>query len=170
VRRSRVRQSIDGALVPLLEPDEQQVGGAAVWMADRRRRVPLLFTSRALYFVALTDRRLLVFDTPRRRRPLLEADLLLAKRLESLRLRRVAKRPPLLQVSIGVGKTREVVFEFRPGDRQVAQALIERLPAPHPAESAADAPDESPGESPGESLGEPGESPDEPREAASGHS
>jgi hypothetical protein len=143
-----VRESIGGALVPLLEPDEQLLTSAAVWMADHRPRVPLLLTSRALYFVAMTDRRLLVFDTPRRGRPLLEADLLLAKRLDSLTLRQVSTRPPLLQVRVGVGKTREVVFEFRPRDRAVGRALIGALPDPirsdpegsGPAESGPDVP------------------------------
>jgi hypothetical protein len=129
VRRSRVRQSVDGALIPLLEPGEERRTGAAVWMADRRPRVPLSLTGRAMYLIALTDRRLLVFDTPRRGRPLLEADLLLAKRLESLTLRRVVERPPLLQVRVGMGKTRDVVFEFRPRDRAAARALVDALPA-----------------------------------------
>jgi hypothetical protein len=140
VRRSRVRQSIDGALVPLLEPDEQLVAATAAWMADRRPRVPLLLTSRALYLVAVTDRRLLVFDTPRRGRPLLEADLLLARRLDSLELRRVSTRQPMLQVRVGMGRTREIVFEFRPRDRPDARALVVALAHPEglaaPAEAA----------------------------------
>jgi hypothetical protein len=157
VRRSRVRQSIGGALVPLLEPEEQLLTSAAVWMADHRPRVPLLLTSRALYFVAVTGRRLLVFDTPRRGRPLLEADLLLAKRLDSLTLRRVSTRGALLQVRVGVGTAREVVFEFRPRDRPVGRALVDALPRapdvdrpeadrPGPLESGSDGPDlEGPG-------------------------
>jgi hypothetical protein len=138
-----VRESIGGALVPLLEPDEQLLTSAAVWMADHRPRVPLLLTSRALYFVAMTDRRLLVFDTPRRGRPLLEADLLLAKRLDSLTLRQVSTRPPLLQVRVGVGKTREVVFEFRPRDRTVGRALIGALPDPIRSDPEGSGPAES---------------------------
>lgn len=122
-----MRQSIDVALVPLLEGGEEVRSGAAVWMADRRRRIPLLLTSRALYFVAVTDRRLLVFDTPRRGRPLLEADLLLTRRLEALTLRRVARRWPLLQVRVDMGKGREVVFEFRPRDRGAARAFVDGI-------------------------------------------
>lgn len=149
MRRSRVQQSIEAALVPLLEAGEQSRVRAAAWMADRRPRVPLVFTGRALYYVALTDRRLLVFDTPRRGRPLLEADLLLAKRLESLSLRGVSARPPLLQVRLGLGKAREVVLEFRPRDHGVGRAIAEAV---SDGKRATEATGESTGESMGESV------------------
>lgn len=156
-----MRKSIDVALVPLLEAGEELRAGASVWMADRRRRVPLLVTSRALYFVAVTDRRLLVFDTPRRGRPLLEADLLLTRRLGALTLRRVANRWPLRQVRVGIGKDREVVFEFRPRDRAAGQTLVDAIsngPASARAGPVAEsgqgvdreAADEAPGAGPGE--------------------
>lgn len=128
VRRDRVRGAVDSALVPLLEPDEQLRATAAVWMADRRERVPLLVTSRAVYLLALTDRRLLVFDTPRRGRPLLEADLLLAKPLTAFTLRSVTAWHPLLQLRVGLGRSRELVLEFRPRDRDVGRTVADALP------------------------------------------
>jgi hypothetical protein len=141
VRRDRIRGAVDSALVPLLEPGEQLRAAAAVWMADRRERVPLLVTSRAVYLLALTDRRLLVFDTPRRGRPLLEADLLLAKPLAAFTLRAVTAWHPLLQLRVGLGRSRELVLEFRPRDRDVGRAVADALPhAPrHETAGAADA-------------------------------
>ncbi|MBV8951743.1 MAG: hypothetical protein JOZ99_12765 [Actinobacteria bacterium] len=150
MRRSRVHQSIDGALVPLLEPGEQVRARAAAWMADRRPRVPLLLTGRALYFLAITDRRLLVFDTPRRGRPLLEADLLMTKRLDAITLRGASRRPPLLQVRLGMGKSREVVLEFRPRDRDAGRAFVDAFAGR--AGSAAESTSESTSESTGEST------------------
>ncbi|HZR15248.1 MAG TPA: hypothetical protein VFC33_18580 [Acidimicrobiia bacterium] len=128
MRRGRIRAAVESALVPLLEPGEEPRASAAVWMADRRARVPLLVTSRAVYLLALTDRRLLVFDTPRRGRPLLEADLLLAKPLGAFTLRSVAAWHPLLQLRVGLGRSRELVLEFRPRDRAVGHAVADALP------------------------------------------
>jgi hypothetical protein len=128
VRRSRVQTSIERALVPLLEPGEQLRAGSAVWMADRREHVPLVFTSRAVYLLALTSQRLLVFDTPRRSRPVLEADLLLAKPHDAFTLRHVSRLLPLLQLRVSMG-ARELVMEFRPRDRAAGRAVATALRA-----------------------------------------
>ena len=114
-------------------------------MADQRPKVPLLFTGRAIYLLAITDERMLVFDTPRRGRPLLEADLLLQRRHDALELLRVRSRLPMLQLRIAPAPERVVVLEFRPRDRGVARTLVrvlregeaaDRSEPPTPAETA----------------------------------
>ena len=108
------------ATEPLLQPDETFLTGCAVWMADQRPRVPLVFTGRAIYLLAITTDRLLVFDTPRRGRPLLEADLLLQRRHDALELVRV--RGHAARCSRSASRPhpeRVVILEFRPRDRAV---------------------------------------------------
>ena len=125
------------ATEPLLQPGESFITGCAVWMADQRPKVPLAFTGRAIYLLAVTSDRLLVFDTPRRGRPLLEADLLLQRRHDALELLRVRTRIPMLQLRISPAPDRVVILEFRPRDRSVGRKLIQVL---RPA-NAADSPD-----------------------------
>jgi hypothetical protein len=115
------------AVEPLLLPDETFLTGCSVWMADQRSRVPLLFTGRAIYVVAITSERMLVFDTPRRGRPLLEADLLLQRRHDALELLRARARRPMLQLRIAPAPERVVVLEFRPRDRWVGRQLVKVL-------------------------------------------
>jgi hypothetical protein len=117
------------AVEPLLQPNESFLTGCAAWMADRRPRVPLLFTGRAVYLLSITSARLFVFDTPRRGRPLLEADLLLQRRHEALDLLRVRSHVPMLQLRIAPAPDRLVILEFRPRDRPVARQLIKVLRA-----------------------------------------
>jgi hypothetical protein len=119
----------------LLKPDESFVAGCAVWMADQRPKVPLIFTGRAIYLLAVTTERLLVFDTPRRGRPLLEADLLLQRRHDALELLRVRTRIPMLQLRISPAPERVVILEFRPRDRSVARKLIKLLRGATPKEA-----------------------------------
>jgi hypothetical protein len=118
----------------LLKPDESFLAGCAVWMADQRPKVPLIFTGRAIYLLAVTTERLLVFDTPRRGRPLLEADLLLQRRHDALELLRVRTRIPMLQLRISPAPERVVILEFRPRDRSVARKLIKLLRGATPSE------------------------------------
>ena len=122
------------ATEPLLQPDETFLTGCSVWMADQRPKVPLAFTGRAIYLLAVTSDRLLVFDTPRRGRPLLEADLLLQRRHDALELLRVRTRIPMLQLRISPAPERVVILEFRPRDRAVARKLIKVLRAANAAE------------------------------------
>jgi len=114
------------------------VASGAVWMADRRPRVPLLFIGRAIYLLALTDQRVLVFDTPRKGRPLLDGDLLLGRQHAALDLAGHHRLRPMLQVSVQLVADREVVFEFRPRDRRLGRALATAL------RTAADAPADAP--------------------------
>ncbi len=115
------------ATEPMLQPDESFLAGCAVWMADERPRVPLIFTGRAIYLIAVTGERLFVFDTPRRGRPLLGADLLLQRRHDALDLLRVRTRIPMLQLRISPAPERVVILEFRPRDRSLARNLIKML-------------------------------------------
>jgi hypothetical protein len=117
------------AVEPLLRPDETFVAGCSVWMADRRSGIPLVLTGRAIYVLGLTSERMLVFDTPRRSRPLLEADLLMQRRFEALELLRARTRLPMLQLQIAPAPDRVVVLEFRPRDRHVGRGLVETLRA-----------------------------------------
>ncbi len=122
--RSKVRRQIVAALSTMLPPDEGIVAAGRAWLADRRPRVPLVFTGRAFYLVAVTDRRLVVFDRPRRGRPVLEADLRFARRFDAMELRSVRRWSPLLQVRLGIpADEREIVVELRRRDRPVGEAL-----------------------------------------------
>jgi hypothetical protein len=134
--RTTTREHLRRATEPLLRPGEEFRTGCAVWMADRRPRVPLVFTGRALYLVALTSERILVFDTPRRGRPLLEADLLLQRRHQDLDLLGTRGWTPMLQVRVAPAPGREVVLEFRPLDRRVGRTLIAAVRGDRPAPSA----------------------------------
>lgn len=138
--RKRTRTSLHQASEPLLGPDEQFVTGCAVWMADRRARVPLLFIGRAIYLLALTNTRLLVFDTPRRGRPLLDGDLLLARRFETLELLSSRSWTPMAQIRVAPAAGREVVLEFRPRDRGVRRTLLQALDPTRTAATASGAP------------------------------
>jgi hypothetical protein len=125
------------AVEPLLRPDETFLTGCAVWMADQRPNVPLFLTGRAIYVLGITSERTLVFDTPRRSRPLLEADLLLQRRFEALELLRVRSRLPMFQVQVAPAAGRVVVLEFRPRDRAFGRQLVELL-REHGGTAAAD--------------------------------
>ena len=118
------------ATEPLLQPDETFLTGCKVWMADQRPGIPLIATGRAIYVLAITSKRMLVFDTPRRRRPLLDADLLLQRRMDALELLRVQGRLPMFQLRIAPAPGRVVVLEFRPRDRSVARTLVDALRGP----------------------------------------
>jgi hypothetical protein len=127
MRRATIRDHLRRTTEPLLQPGEEFSTGCSVWMADRRPRVPLLFTGRAIYLLAVTNQRILVFDTPRRGRPLLDVDLLLQRRHDDLTLLRVRRWTPMLQTRVSPAPGREVVLEFRPRDRGVGRALVAAL-------------------------------------------
>ncbi|HZJ27330.1 MAG TPA: hypothetical protein VFF40_10040 [Acidimicrobiia bacterium] len=136
--RKRTRTALRDASQTLLEPGEQFVTGCAVWMADHRPRVPLFFTGRAIYLLALTSDRLLVFDTPRRGRPLFDVDLLLQRRFDTLEL--VASRSwmPMAQIRVAPAPGREVILEFRPRDRAVGRTLVRAMRDSRPVTPAGD--------------------------------
>lgn len=138
--RKRTRAALRHASETLLGPDEQFVTGCAVWMADRRARVPLAFIGRAIYLLALTGDRLLVFDTPRRGRPLLDGDILMQRRFDTLELVRSRSWMPMSQIRVAPAPGREVVLEFRPRDRAVARTLVQALIDARPTVATEDEP------------------------------
>ncbi|MFI5053546.1 MAG: hypothetical protein ACHQDE_04225 [Acidimicrobiia bacterium] len=123
-RRVR-RQQLPGLLAPRLLPGEEleRIGGA--WFARVPAGSRLLFVGRHYRWVALTDRRLLVFGRWSRSRrgptPLLDAPL------GSLRLDRVDGARLLFAVLVDTGDGRSVVLEFRPRERVFGREIVAAL-------------------------------------------
>jgi hypothetical protein len=101
--------------------------------------------------MALTDRRVLVFE--RSRRGPTPADLVVGKRYDTFTVERVKRRRPLLQVLVRAASGNRMVFEFRPGQRAMGTELATRLqprrgrgrgttPEPPPAPTTAPEPSE----------------------------
>ena len=118
---------------------EQVVDAGMAWATRLRDGVALLFLSRRQYLVALTDRRLLVFERrgsgPRGR--VGPADLVLGKRYEFFALERSRRRPTLLQLVLRGENDTRLVLEFRPSQRALGRALAMRLAAPSAAPATA---------------------------------
>jgi len=141
---------IRSAAEPVLVDGERITGFGQCWGAQVRGKVPLLLRARRQYLMALTDRRLLLFERKRRPAP---RDLVLGKRYEAFTLERVRRRRPLLQITVNAANGTRMAFEFRPGQRDVGGELIARLtpkngtaskvadpPAADPVRTAADEP------------------------------
>jgi hypothetical protein len=130
VRRATQRERIGRLVAPQLSSEEELLGTAVVWAASRNR-VPLLFRGRHRHPLALTDRRVLVFDRVRRARknptPLLNA------RLSVLRLERARNWPLLYQLLLDAGNSRRAVFEFSLRDRELGHSLAQMVREPQPA-------------------------------------
>jgi hypothetical protein len=107
-----------------------QVKGARVKGKPR-----LLFRARRQYLVALTDRRLLVFErrAKDRRAALGAADLALGKRYEFFTLERRRRYPTLLQLVLRRDNDDRLVLEFRPSQRGAGRTLEQHLASVHPA-------------------------------------
>jgi hypothetical protein len=108
-------------LAPRLLPGEEIVTVGAAWFVDTPR-TRLLFAGRHYRFVALTDRRLLVFRR-RRNRGRHGAGPLLDTPLDSLRLRRAGGARLVYPVVLEAGSDRTVALEFRIKERSVGHAL-----------------------------------------------
>ena len=119
-RTARIRSAAD----PILVDGERITGFGQCWAAQMKGRVPLLFRGRRQYLMALTDRRLLVFDRKRKPTP---SDLVIGKRYETFKLERVRRKRPLLQVLVSAANGMRMVFEFRPGQRDIGGELVARL-------------------------------------------
>ena len=126
-------------------PDERLSNTGIGWATARREKVPLLFQGRRQYWVALTDRRLLVFE--RRRGGPSTDDLVLGKRYDFFTLEAVKKVRPLLQVCIKGANGSRQVLEFRPGQRGLGSELVKRMgskpPPPRALNAAPTAVDEA---------------------------
>ncbi len=99
--------------------------------------------------MALTDRRVLVFE--RSRRGPTPADLVVGKRYDTFTLERVKRRRPLLQVLVRAASGNRMVFEFRPAQRRMGTDLAKQLQprrgrgrgqSPEPPESPSPPPSE----------------------------
>ena len=121
----RVRQAAEGVLVE----GERITSQGICWAAQMRPRVPLLFLGRRQYLMALTDRRVLVFE--RRRRGPRASEMVIGKRYEAFALEKVRRRRPLMQVKVRATNGNLMVFEFRPGQRELGGELIARLTPSH---------------------------------------
>jgi hypothetical protein len=118
-------QRIRAAAEALLSPGERVTSTGPCWAALMRDRVPLLFLGRRQHDVALTDRRMLVFE--RSRKGPTPGDLVVGKRYETFTLEKVKRHRPLRQITVRAANGSRMVFEFRPGQRALAGELIARL-------------------------------------------
>jgi hypothetical protein len=128
MRRDARQARIAALVAPQLGSTEELLGTCTVWAA-RLTRVPLLFRGRHRYPLALTDARVLLFDTQRRRR--VRPDPLLALRLPRLELVRGRRRIRLYQLILGADRDRRFVVEFEPRDRALARELEAEIAAAH---------------------------------------
>lgn len=122
--RKRVRQQIIAATLPSLAAGEFIRSCSAVWATECGGRVPLALRGRSLHYVAITDRRLILFRRPRRRRPLRPENMLIAKRHPSFTLEKTKRFSPLLQLRVRDAGGRQIALEFRPRDRRIGQELV----------------------------------------------
>jgi hypothetical protein len=127
VGRKRDREQIIAATKPSLASGEFIRSCTAVLATEGNGRVPLLFRSRSRFFVALTDRRLILFRAHRGQRSLSVDELLFAKRHASFTLEKARRFTPRMQVRIRDAADREIALEFRPRDRKVGRELVTAL-------------------------------------------
>jgi hypothetical protein len=128
MRRDARRAQIAALVAPQLAASEELLGTCTVWAA-RLTRVPLLFRGRHRHPLALTDARVLLFDTQRRRRQ--RPDPLLALRLPRLEVVRSRRRIRLYQLILGADQSRRFVVEFPSRDRALARELEAEIAAAH---------------------------------------
>jgi hypothetical protein len=127
VGRKRDREQIIAATKPSLASGEYIRCCTAVWATECSGRVPLLFRGRSRHYVALTDRRLILFRARGRQRPLSSEELLFAKRHASFTLEKARRFTPRMQVRIRDAADREIALEFRPRDRKLGRELVTAL-------------------------------------------
>jgi len=109
----------------VLDRDEEIVDQGRCWAATRRANVPLLFLGRHLYYVVLTDRRILLFS--RRRGTLRPDDVVLVKRYGALTLDSERHHVPLLQQRIHTDTGTAMVIEWQPRFRRLGDLLADEL-------------------------------------------
>jgi hypothetical protein len=122
----KARRRVTELVTPRLEDGEEILGAASAWAA-RLGRTPLLLTGRHLHLVALTDRRLIVFE--RRHGRHREAAPVLDQPIDRLELSSARSRLTLYQVIVVAGDGPRYVFEFRRRDHGTGRALTRMLHA-----------------------------------------
>jgi hypothetical protein len=128
-RKARRRQITD-LVTPRLDEGEEILGAAATWAAPLGR-TPLLLTGRHLDLLALTDRRVMLFERQRQRRrrrhggpvPILDEPI------GHLELTRARSRFTLYQLIVATVDGRKFVLEFRRRDHGTGHALSRMLHA-----------------------------------------
>lgn len=109
---------------------EQIVDVGMVWATQIPDGTRLLFRARRQFLLALTDRRILVFERGLwSRRPPEPSDLVLGKRYEFFTVERTRTRRLLLQVVVAGATGTRLVYEFRPTQRSLGRELLQRLGA-----------------------------------------
>ncbi len=128
--RSTIEQIVGAAHGTLVDGERVTEFGTC-WAAQRKPRLPLLFTARRRYLMVLTDRRLLLFTRRRWGRSLQLRDLVLGKRYEAFALTKVRRSFPLSSIQAEAHSGVRMIFEFSPGQRHLRGGLLARLtPAP----------------------------------------
>ena len=121
-RTNRNRRVMNLA-APHLLTNELVTATGVVWAVSTDRPARLLFRGRHQRWLALTDRRLLLFDRRRRH------GLMLAKSWGGLRLERSRRTLLLRQLLIDGGADRLLVLEFRPREHALGDAVARALQA-----------------------------------------
>jgi hypothetical protein len=121
--RKQVCEQIIGATKSSLCHGEFVQCCGQVLATDGHGRVPLLFRSRSLHHVAVTNQRLILFRTPEGRRPLTADHIVLAKRHHALALEKTRHITPTLQLRIRASGDQKFVLEFPPRERKVGLQL-----------------------------------------------
>ena len=122
----KARRQVTDLVTPRLEEGEEILGAASPWAA-RLGRTPLLLTGRHSHLLALTDRRLIVFER-RHRRHRVPAPVL-DEPIDRLELSAARSRLTLYQVIVVAGDGPRYVFEFRRADHGTGRALVRMLHA-----------------------------------------
>lgn len=121
----RAAAALEEAAQGVLVGGERITSRGVCWATQVPSGKPLLFAQRRQYLLALTDRRLLVFE--RRRGKPEPSDLVIGKRYEAFTLDRVQRSRPLMQVAMRAANGNRLVFEFRPRQRELGGELVARL-------------------------------------------
>jgi hypothetical protein len=141
MRRAELQREVTAAVLPRLEPGEDVVGAAAVWVTTPRSTAQRILSARKLLPAAVTEKRLVLFRPPVKGKVPPTA-IALEVPFVQVHVDGVS-RLPLLQVRLRAARRREIVLEFRPRDRWLGRelaAIVEERrwaarPAPGPTPS-----------------------------------
>jgi hypothetical protein len=112
---------------------EPLLAGGFTWIATPRPQISLLFLARRAHFIALTDRRIMIWARPHEVRPPDDTDLVLDAPFADVVLVGMRTSLPMLQLRIRTSSGRQLVLEFRPSDRKLGRRIAQELPRELPA-------------------------------------
>jgi len=124
------RRRVSAAIADRLTPGETVLAGGFAWVAVPRPRVPLLVLMRRPHLLGLTDRRVMLWQKPRRGRPVDESHFVFAAECSELTLLEHHPRRPMYQLRLRTAQERELVVELRPRDRPLGERLATALGPP----------------------------------------